>query len=43
MANEAFYNGDAKYKYIRPAISGYWDGLNNVKIEPGEAPYLYAA
>ena len=43
MANEAFYNGDAQYKYIRPAISGYWDGLNNVQIEPGEAPYLYAA
>ena len=43
MANEAFYNGDAQYKYIRPAISGYWDGLNNVQINPGEAPYLYAA
>ena len=43
MANEAFYNGDAQYKYIRPAVNGYWDGLNNVQIKPGEAPYLYAA
>lgn len=43
MANEAFYNGDAQYKYIRPAVEGYWDGLNNVQINPGEAPYLYAA
>jgi hypothetical protein len=43
MANEAFYNGDAKYKYIRPAIEGYFDGLNNQQIKPGEAPYLYAA
>jgi hypothetical protein len=23
LANEAFYNGDAKYKYIRPAVEGY--------------------
>lgn len=43
MANEAFYNGDAQYKYIRPAISGYWDGLNNEPVPAGEAPYLYAA
>lgn len=43
MANEAFYNGDAQYKYIRPAVEGYWDGLNNVQINAGEAPYLYAA
>ena len=43
MANEAFYNGDAQYKYTRPAVNGYWDGLNNVQINPGEAPYLYAA
>ena len=43
MANEAFYNGDARYKYIRPAIKGYWDGLNNEPVPPGKAPYLYAA
>ena len=43
MANEAFYNGDARYKYIRPAIDGYWDGLNNEAVPPGKAPYLYAA
>lgn len=43
MANEAFYNGDTQYKYIRPAVEGYWDGLNNKLIEAGEAPYLYAA
>ena len=43
MANEAFYNGDAKYKYIDPAVEGYFDGLNNMPIDPGAAPYLYAA
>jgi hypothetical protein len=43
MANEAFYNGDAKYKYIRPAREGYTDYLNNKIIKAGEAPYLYAA
>ena len=43
MANEAFYNGDARYKYIRPAVDGYWDGLNNEAVPPGKAPYLYAA
>ena len=43
MANEAFYNGDAMYKYVRPAREGYWDGLNEEQIAPGKAPYLYAA
>lgn len=43
MANEAFYNGDAMYKYVRPAREGYWDGLNEEQIDPGQAPYLYAA
>jgi hypothetical protein len=43
MANEAFYNSDAEYKYIRPAIEGYYDGLNKKYIDPGAAPYLYAA
>ena len=43
MANEAFYNGDAQYKYIKPAVEGYYDGLNKVAIKAGEAPYLYAA
>jgi hypothetical protein len=43
MANEAFYNADSEYKYIRPAIEGYYDGLNKQDIAPGAAPYLYAA
>jgi hypothetical protein len=43
MANEAFYNGDAKYKYINPAREGYTDHLNDKFIEPGAGPYLYAA
>jgi hypothetical protein len=42
MANEAFYNGDSRYKYIRPAIEGYDDDLNGEHIDPGAAPYLYA-
>ena len=43
MANEAFYNGDAVYKYLDPARKGYYDGLNGKDIAAGEAPYLYAA
>lgn len=43
MANEAFYNGDARYKYIDPAINGYRDDLGGKDIAPGAAPYLYAA
>jgi hypothetical protein len=43
MANEAFYNGDATYKYLDPARQGYYDGLNGKDIAPGDAPYLYAA
>lgn len=43
MANEAFYNGDAVYKYIDPARKGYYDGLNGKDIAAGDAPYLYAA
>ena len=43
MANEAFYNGDAEYKYLRPAREGYRDDLNNKDIDPGKAPYVYAA
>ena len=43
MANEAFYNSDAEYKYIRPAVEGYYDGLNKKPVAPGAAPYLYAA
>ena len=42
MANEAFYNGDADYKYITPARNGYDDLLNNEHIPAGAAPYLYA-
>lgn len=43
LANEAFYNGDAQYKYIYYATNRYWDGLNEKWVEAGEAPYLYAA
>lgn len=43
MANEAFYNGDADYKYITPAREGYRDDLNGKDISPGVGPYLYAA
>ena len=43
MANEAFYNADALYKYIRPARDGYFDGLHNEPVDPGAAPFLYAA
>jgi hypothetical protein len=43
MANEAFYNADAQYKYIDPAINGYFDGLHNEPVDPGAAPFLYAA
>ena len=43
MANEAFYNADAQYKYINPAINGYFDGLHNTPVNPGAAPFLYAA
>ena len=42
MANEAFYNGDAAYKYITPAREGYEDLFNEQYIAPGAAPYLYA-
>ncbi len=43
MANEAFYNGDAVYKYTGPARDGYYDYLNGKVIKPGEGPFLYAA
>lgn len=43
MANEAFYNGDAIYKYTDPARNGYRDDLHNKDIKPGEGPFLYAA
>ena len=42
VANEAMYNGDAQYKYIRPYRDGYQDHLNNKRIAKGTAPYLYA-
>ena len=42
LANEAFYNGDAAYKYVAPAREGYQDELNDQWIEAGAAPYLYA-
>jgi len=48
LANEAFYNGDAKYKYIDKFRSGYIDyskepGEEGYKVAAGTAPYLYAA
>lgn len=43
LANEAFYNGDSKYKYINPARNGYHDYLYDKEIAPGAGPYLYAA
>lgn len=43
LANEAFYNGDAKYKYTDPARKGYHDDLYDKDIAPGVGPYLYAA
>jgi hypothetical protein len=43
MANEAFYNGDAKYKYIDPARYGYHDDLYDKDIAAGAGPYLSAA
>jgi hypothetical protein len=43
MANEAFYNGDAKYKYIEPLITGYDNDLTGDHIDAGNAPYTYAA
>lgn len=42
VANEAFYNGDGEYKYIKPYREGYKDHLNDTTIAPGSAPYLYA-
>ena len=42
LANEAFYNGDAMYKYVNPARFGYQDLLKDKWIEAGKAPYLYA-
>lgn len=43
IANAAMYNGDAEVKYLIPAREGYYDYLNNAQVDPGEAPYLYAA
>lgn len=43
MASEAYYNGDADYKYLTPAREGYQDLLNDKYIAPGDAPFLYAA
>jgi hypothetical protein len=37
------FNADAEYKYLIPARDGYYDYLNEKKIEDGEGPYLYAA
>lgn len=48
LANEAFYNGDAMYKYVDKFRTGYIDhskkpGEEGYEIAPGKAPYLYAA
>jgi hypothetical protein len=42
MANEAFYNGDGKYKYVNPGREGYFDDLKEEMVNAGDAPYLYA-
>ena len=43
--NEALYNADAYYKYTRPYVSGYWNGISGspVWVEPYNKSYLYAA
>ena len=48
LPNEAFYNADAKYKYVRPFITGYLDdskkdGEEGRVVDPGEAKFMYAA
>lgn len=44
MANESFYNEDAKYKYITPYRKGYIDDSTENKdlVKPGKATYMYA-
>lgn len=43
MANEAFYNGDARYKYINTYRNGYENHLTGEVYAPGASPRLYAA
>ena len=42
--NEVMYNLDANYKYIKPFIQGYWNGLSGDKewVAAGTKNYLYA-
>jgi hypothetical protein len=42
IPNEAFYNNDAKYKYLRPYIDGYMNDSTNKPVAPGTASFLYA-
>ena len=43
--NEAVYNADSLYKYIRPFNEGYMDGISGdpVWVNPGAKDYLYAS
>lgn len=48
LANEAFYNADAQYKYVRPFKEGYTDdskkpGDIGYQVDPGKAKFMYAA
>ena len=43
MANEAFYNGDAHYKYIDTFREGYTNHLTGEKVAAGTGKRLYAA
>ena len=42
IPNEAFYNSDAKYKYLRPYRDGYMNDSTNKPVAPGTASFLYA-
>lgn len=43
--NEVLCNADAKYKYVRPYVNGYYNGLSGeaVWVKPYNKSYLYAA
>ena len=42
VANEAFYNNDAKYKYLRPYRDGYINDSTGKPVAAGTASFLYA-
>lgn len=43
--NEALCNADAQYKYVRPYIEGYWNGISGQAewVEEYGKSYMYAA